>query len=346
MKTLIKQVAGIDVAQKELVVTLGRMYIDTDVELYAYKTFSNDQKGFASLQEWVKKQSDLTIPFHYVMEATGVYHEKLAYHLSDHGAIVSIVLPNKISNYARTLDVRTVTDKSASQAICKFGLERKLDEWQRPSKVFRDLRSLTRERDQLIAERTVLKNQLHAEQSEAFPSAQGILRLNQRLELLDKQEKQIQSEVAAYVKQDKQLQASLLLLTSIPGIGKLTAIIILAETNGFELIRNKKQLVNYAGLDVKEKQSGTTVKGKPKISKRGNRHLRKSLYMPSLAAIRTDERFKTFFARLVSRHGIKLKAGVAVQKKLLELTYIVWKTQKPYDKNYLQQQIIIKELGQ
>ncbi len=113
----------------------------------------------------------------------------------------------------------------------------------------------------------------------------------------------------------------------------------MAETNGFDLIRNKKQLSSYAGLDVKEKQSGTSVKGKPKISKKGNKHLRKALHMPALAAIRHDERFKSIFARLVSVHGIKMKAAVAIQRKLLELMYTLYKKQEKYDMDYLQKQI-------
>ena len=80
------------------------------------------------------------------------------------------MLPNKLSSYARTLDVKTVTDKSASQAIARFGLERQLDQWQPPRQIFRELRQLTRERDQLVAERTLLKNQLHAEKGEAHPN--------------------------------------------------------------------------------------------------------------------------------------------------------------------------------
>jgi transposase len=87
---------------------------------------------------------------------------------------------------------------------------------------------------------------------------------------------------------------------------------------------------------VKEKQSGTSVKGKPKISKRGNRHLRKAMHMPALTAIRHDERFKAIFVRLVSKHGIKMKAAVAVQRKLLGLTYILWNTNTQYDPKYLQ----------
>jgi transposase len=109
----------------------------------------------------------------------------------------------------------------------------------------------------------------------------------------------------------------------------------MAETNGFELIRNKKQLVSYAGLDVKEKTSGISVKGKPRISKRGNRHVRKAMHLPSLAAIRTDGRFTAIFARLVSKHGIKMKAVVAIQRKLLELTYVIWKSKTCYNPNFL-----------
>ena len=109
----------------------------------------------------------------------------------------------------------------------------------------------------------------------------------------------------------------------------------MAETNGFELIRNKSQLASYAGLDVREKQSGTSVKGKPRISKKGNRNLRKSMHLPSLTAVKWDENFKEIYARLVSKHGIKMKALVAIQRKLLELIYILFKNETNYDKQYV-----------
>src|SRR6266700_6766361 len=127
------------------------------------------------------------------------------------------------------------------------------------------------------------------------------------------------------------------LICSLPGVSLLTAATILAETNGFELIRNKKQLTSYAGLDVKEKESGTSVKGKARISKKGNKYLRKAMHFPALTAIRHDKRFKAIFARLVDKHGIKMKAAVAVQRKLLEMTYIIYKTNNRYDKDYLNQ---------
>jgi transposase len=335
MKKIVKQVAGIDVAQKELVVSLGRMYDDWSPEVYAHKTFTNTEAGFIALIIWVKKQMQQDAAVRFVMEATGVYHESLAYYLTEKGFEVSIVLPNKISNYFRTLDVKTVTDKIASEAIALFGLERKLDSWQQPKSLYKVLRQLTRERGQLVEERTIIKNQLHAEQAEARPNKKTISRIKKRIELLNKQEKEIRAEIEELIKEDQEMRHLLVIICSIPGVGLLTAVTVLAETNGFDLIRNKRQLASYAGFDVKEKQSGTSVKGKPRISKKGNKYLRKAMHFPALTAIRHDERFKAIFARIVSKHGIKMKAAVAVQRKLLEMIYTLYNTRTLYDKGYL-----------
>jgi len=336
MKKFVKQVVGIDVAQKELVVCLGKMDDDLRPELCGSRSFPNTAKGFKIFVEWVKKFTDVALPVRFVMEATGVYHEALAYFLDDQQLEVTVVLPNKISNYARTLDIKTVTDKTASEAITRFGLERNLEQWHRPKKVFKTLRQLTRERDQVVQLRSIIKNQIHAERSEAEPNTGSLDRMKKQILFFDKQEKEIIKELSDLVKADANIKGSVDLICSISGIGMLTTVTVLAETNGFELIRNKGQLTSYAGYDVKEKQSGTSVKGKPRISKRGNKYLRKAMHLPALAAIRHDERFKAVFARLVSKHGIKMKAAVAVQRKLLEMIYIIFKTQKPYDKNYLQ----------
>lgn len=331
---ILKQVAGIDVAQKELVVSFGSIDHNLTLEIFDYKVFSNSPKGFADLTKWAEKKAENDVKIRYVMEATGVYHEALAHYLTDHGFEASIVLPNKISNFFRTLTVNTVTDKTASEAIARFGLERKLEVWRKPRKVFRELKQLTRERDQLVSDRTVLKNQLHAEKTEAFPNQNSISRLGKRIKLIDKQEQEIKAEIAAIVKNDQELADKINTITTIPGVGKLTAVIVLAETNGFELIKNKKQLVSYSGLDVKLKDSGTSVKGKPRISKKGNKHLRKAMYMPALSAIKCNEQHKALFVRLVSKHGVKMKAAVAVQRKMLELIYSIFKSNMPFDENY------------
>ena len=339
MKKIIKQVLGIDVARLELVVCLGRMYEDWSPELYARQSFPNNTKGFLKLIAWVKKNTDASIPVIFVMEATGVYHESFAYFLDEQNSDICIVLPNKISNFMRTLDINTITDRTASDAICQFGLERKLNYWHRPDSTFKQMKQLTRERDQIVADRTSCKNQLHAEMSEAEPNKSSKKRLEERIKLLDKHVGQINEELKKIVSSNEALKENVQLICTIPGIGTLTACTILAETNGFDLIRNKKQLTSFAGLEVREKQSGTSVKGKPSISKKGNRFLRKAMHLPALSAIKNCNRYKTIFTRIVQKQGIKMKAAVAVQRKLLELSYIIFKTKKPFDAQLFEQEI-------
>lgn len=336
IKKLIKQVVGIDVAYKKIDVCLGRMDENAITETYAYKVFDNSEKGFMALILWVKKNSEPAVPQRYVMEATGVYHESLAHYLSGKEYVVSIVMPNKITNFFRTLEVKTVTDKSMSVAIAMFGLEKQLNNWEPPTKVYRELRQITRERDQIIQERTIVKNQLHAEEVEAYPNAKSIERIKARIKMHNQQIKEIMAEITETTKNDAEVAAAVDLVKSVPGIGLLTAAIILAETDGFALINNKRQLTSYAGLDVKLKDSGTSVNGKPRISKRGNKHLRKAMHLPALSAIRHTERYKGIFVIIVGKTGIKMKATVAVQRKLLEMTYIVFKTKKPYEIDYVE----------
>jgi transposase len=335
MKNILKQVVGIDVAQKELVAYLGILNEDLKISMIAHKTFGNQSKGFMDLLEWVDRLKNNSRSICFLMEATGVYHESLAYFLDAQSLEVSIVLPNKISNYLKTLEVKTVTDKTAAEAICRFGLERQLVLWKRPEKGFKTMKQLTRERDQIVAEKTMAKNQLHAEQAEAEPHKKTIGRTQHRIDFLNAQENEIREELLELIQTDKGVMELVTLLCTIPGVGLLTAITVLAETNKFELVRNKRQLASYAGLDVKEKESGTSIKGQPKISKRGNKYLRKAMHLPALTAIRHDERFKAVFDRLVAKHGVKMKAVVAVQRKLLEMIFTIYRTNSPYNKEYL-----------
>jgi transposase len=333
MKVL-KQVLGIDVAQKELVVTLGKMYDDFKIELCSYAVFKNTEKGFLELSQWVEKLTDAEIKVRYVMEATGVYHQKFAYYLEEKSEDVSIILPNKISNYMRTLETKTITDKTCSEAIARFGLERKLDNWKKPKDIYRVLKQLTRERRQITDERTIVKNQLHAEETEAIPHFKSIERLKKRIDFLTTLEKEIKDDIKESIKGHDELIIDISNICTIPGVSILTAVTIVGETNGFELIRSKKQLTSYAGLDIKEKLSGTSVKGKPTISKRGNRFLRNCLHLPSLSTIKWDDNFRDQYARIVAKHGIKMKGCVAVQRKLLELIYVLYKNKTTYDKDY------------
>ena len=124
---ILKQVLGVDVSQKELEVSLGRLNEDLSIEIYSHRVFRNKETGFEALKKWFLKNTVEEVPVRIVMEATGVYHQKFAHFIVDNDFDTSIVLPNKISNYMRTLDIKTITDKTCSEAIARFGLERKLE---------------------------------------------------------------------------------------------------------------------------------------------------------------------------------------------------------------------------
>lgn len=234
----------------------------------------------------------------------------------------------------RTLTLKTITDKTCSEAIARFGLERKLDDWNPPKELYKRLRQLTRERDQLVLERSMIKNQLHAEEKEAFPHQRTVKRLRQRINFLSKQEAEIKLDIEQIVQKNPEADQEIKYMTSIPGIGRLTAIVLLAETNGFELIRNKKQLVSYAGLDVREKLSGTSVKGVPRISKKGNKHIRKAMYLPSLCSVRHNTYHMGVYTRIVHKHGVKKKALVAIQRRLLELCFTLFRNKDFFDPKF------------
>ncbi len=143
-------------------------------------------------------------------------------------------------------------------------------------------------------------------------------------------EKQIQNLIT----KDALLKDKYDKISKIKGIGLLSFAVIVAETNGFELFENQKQLVSYSGYDVIENQSGTRT-GKTRISKKGNSRIRRILHMPALTAVRYDEpTFKALYERVYQRTGIKMKGYVAVQKKLLCLIYALWKKDQAYNPNY------------
>jgi transposase len=227
-----------------------------------------------------------------------------------------------------------------------MGLEKKLDMWKKPDPVFYHIKKLTRERTSLLDERTRINNELHAETSGAWPNKKTIKRYHQRTSVINKQIDEIEKEIHEIVKSYPWLAEKVKKICSVKGLGWLTVITIISETDGFNLVTNRSQLVSYAGYDVINKESGTSVKGKPKISKKGNKHIRRALHFPALTAVKHDQRMGIFYQRLENRQKIKMKAYTAVQRKLLMLIYTLWKKDQVYDPNFNTKEMDIKYSGQ
>jgi transposase len=154
------------------------------------------------------------------------------------------------------------------------------------------------------------------------------------IKLFDKQIKELEKLMKNLIESDEVVKQKVANICKIKGIGLLSVATVLAETNGFELFKNYKQVVSYAGFDVVERESGMST-GKTKISKKGNSRIRRALFMPSFVAVKHKEKaLVDLYERTFAKHGIKMKSYVAVQKKLLVLIYHIWKKNEEYNSDY------------
>lgn len=333
MEKLINQNVGVDISKDTFDATLVQLTLKQEIKIIAHKKFPNSQHGFEQLLKWTnnKKQDGASLSF--TMEATGIYYERLAYYLVEQKSVVYVILPNKARKYAESLDNKSKTDKLDAKCLGQLGAERKLREWKVQGESYRKLKQLTREREALIQERSIIKNQLHSMKLSAHSNSSSIKRNKVRILFLDKQIKEVETEIRFVISEDKWLAKKINKVQTIPGVALITSATIIAETNGFASIESIKQLTSYCGLDIVEKQSGQW-KGKSKISKKGNSHIRKALYFPAFTLIKKDDRMNCLYSRLKEKKQKPMIAAVAIQRKLLGLIYVLWKNNTIYDPIY------------
>lgn len=334
-KETLKQSLGIDVAKDSLSFCLGTLAHDLEKDFTSPEEVPNSPKGFKQLLEWIEKQ---TVGNHdplVVMEATGVYHEAIAAFLYQNGFDVSIMQSGRVKRYAQSLDQRSKTDALDSRMLAMLGCERRLPLWAPPDKNLRKLKALSRERSFLLKEKQVEKNRLHAREASAYGEQGENRRYEKRMELIEEQIAEIELEMKALIEKDDLLNKKIKYVTSIPGISFISAATVIGETLGFDAMNSAKQLTSYAGYDVVLKESGT-YKGKTRISKKGNKHIRAVLHMPSMTAVRVNPTLKPFYERLKPKKAKPKVALVAVQRKLLILIYTLYKNENFYDAEYEQ----------
>lgn len=324
------QSIGIDVDSRFLKVAHTIRLHTGKLKVHRSHTFNNTAKGFEALLTWTQTSALPDLPIAFIMEATGSYHEALAYFLIEQHQTVHVELPNKIKHYIQSYNQASHTDALDAKMIGFFGLERPLHPWQPPSTNIYTLKALTRELEELAVSITRIDNQLHALQYAHQVNAAHQERLKQRRRFLQQQRKEILAQLKTFIAQDPVLHQQVDCMTSTPNVGILTAATVLAETNGFAGFHNTKQLTSYAGLDVKHNQSGKFV-GKTTISKKGNAHLRRILYMPAMQAGKTNHPFHEFFLRTKANTGSGKAATVATARKILILLYSLCKNKQTYE---------------
>ena len=328
---MIKYALGIDVSMKSFNVCLSSIDVLQQVKVKSSSSFANNSKGFKSLHQWIEKHyKQKDVPLIISLEATGVYHEQCAMYLFKGGYNVAVVLPNKAKKYLQAIGLRSKNDKIDAQGLSRMAAEQSLELWQPMSDFFYCLRSLTRQQQSLQELKTSLSNQLHAHEHSVIEVKEVVNQLKQLIIKIDKQIQAIHDAIERHLNSDPVVSKKVKNIATIKGVGLSTIAVIVAETNGFALFKNIPQLISYSGYDVIENQSGSR-KGKTRMSKKGNGRIRRALHLPAFNVVRYKlPEFFNLYSRTLSKHGIKMKSYVAVQKKLLAMIYTLWKRDEEY----------------
>ena len=332
MNTISRYCIGIDVDKLTFKVCLVALDQAGKQSVKGSRTFMNSAKGFAEFDSWIgKNRKESGADLKLTMEATGVYHENLAWYFHGKGFHINIVLALKAKRYLQSLGLRSKTDKIDAQGLSAMGLQQQLEFWQPISPDFLKLRSLTRQIEALQVTRRSLSNQLEGVTFGAVADPMVARSIKSIIEKVDKEIERLKNQAIKIVNANEFLKQKWALMESIKGLGIHTFATIVAETGGFVLFKNIKQLTCYSGYDVVENQSGNRI-GKTRISKKGNTHIRRAMFMPAFTVVKCKEpSFTALYERVYQKTGIKMKGYVAVQRKLLCLMYTLWKTDQPYD---------------
>lgn len=292
-----------------------------------HKQFRNNEKGFTIFLKLLDRDSLI------VMEATGYYHYRLAQYLYKQEILVSVVNPLSVKRFIQMKLAKVKTDKSDAKAICEYGTINKVPLYTALTEVQSECLQLFRLLDNYLKKRTASKNKLHGEEVLGIPSKFVYRSLKRDLKHLDKEVKGIESRLLDLVKQDQQKQ--LTLLKSIPGMGVKTALFLIVITDGFSKFENAKQLCSYAGVTPTIRQSGSSVRGRSRISKVGNRKLRNLLFLCAFSACKHNKACREIYERIVNKGKSKKLALVAVANKLLKQAFAIAKSGRPYDENFV-----------
>jgi transposase len=293
------------------------------------RRFPNTSGGVATCLAWL---AEFDGPVRVGMEATGSYHLPLATALHEAGHAVFVCNPLSIARYGQAVLARTKTDATDARRIARFCEAHDPAPWSPPSPAQQRLHALVSTRAMLGRELQALRNRQRAA---AYAGCEALLAELQApvLEAIVAQLARIDRELAELAAAETPLGAQLRLLTSIPGLGLITAATLVASLP-IERLPGPPQVTAYAGLCPRERSSGSSVRGRSRTGPLGPAHLRKALYMPALVAMRANPSLRAFADRLRAAGKRPKVVVVAVMRKLLLLAWAILRSGQPYSPTY------------
>ena len=317
-----QSILGIDVSKS----TLDAVLIANGGTFH--KTIHNTLQGYHQLEKWLRDHEAGKVQG--CLEATGQYGEAVAEYLYECGYQVSVVNPARIKRYGESKLHRNKTDKADAALIAEFCQKENPAPWQPLSPEIKHLRALVRRLEDQKANLQQEINRLKSGEKDSWVVSDLQIHIDYLQERIAATEKEIED----FINRTPSLKSQQQLLTTIPGIGDLTAYILLAEIGDVSTFDNAPQLAAYAGLNSQGHRSGSSVHKKTRISKQGRSELRHCLYMPAVVALSYNPVIQNLSHRMAGRGSLKMEIVVAAMRKLLHIAYGVLKNQLPFDPNY------------
>jgi transposase len=222
-------------------------------------------------------------------------------------------------------------DKSDAKMICEFALINQVSLYTALTDVQSECLQLFRVLDNFIKHRTAIGNKMHGEEVFCVPSKFTYRSLRRNRKHYDIEIKAIEAIIFTIVKEDQQQQLTLLI--SVLGVGQKTALLLIVATDGFSKFETASQLCSYLGITPTTRKSGSSVRGRPRISKVGNKKQRNLLFLCSFNACKHNKTCRKLYERIVNKGKSKKLALIAVANKPLKQCFAIAKSGRPYDKS-------------
>jgi len=324
---------GIDISKNTFDFALVK---DNNVSLFTSDEVSNDHSGIVKLEEFLKKQGLNMEETLFCMEHTGIYCRLLSHYLAERKYHVWLEMPVQI---IRSLGIqRGKNDHIDAKRIAEYACLKKDKAvlWQPPREVVIQINDLLTLRDRLIESRKSLKQPIKEFKDAGFKEAAQLIesRCINTLKAIDKEIRQIEKDLDDLINKDSNLKKLYKLSTSVPGIGKITALSLLYFTNEYKLYTNGKQLACYCGVAPFEHTSGTSVKGKARVSNFANKRLKKLLHLVAMSTLSSNRELSQYYKRKVAEGKNKMLVINAIRNKILQRLCAVIKRGSPYQLEY------------
>ena len=317
--------SGIDVSAKELWVGLQREGGKNEPE----RKFANTPSGHQEVKRYLRRAAARV---RVCLESTGLYGLDLALCLqADRRLEVMVANPRAVKDFAKALLERSKSDPLDTRVLNEYAARMPFRPWQPPSQAALSLTALARRIHALTEAATREKNRLHALSSTETSLKVLVREVKRSLQWIERSQARLTREARKIIAAEARLERRFRLLLSLPGVGETSALQLLGELVLLPADAEVRQWVAYAGLDPCECSSGSSLRRRPHISKVGNRHLRRALYMPALTAARHDQAFAAYYGALQERGKCKMVALVAVMRKMLHATFGMFRQDTLFD---------------